>query len=178
MSAYEQISDLPMTIESVERRRYTEKTTSGFDRTTTEFRLAGDGVIGRGEDVTYETEDHAALVGTDPIDVEGEWTIDELSARLDEIDLFAHKPPEQAYFRNYRRWAGGRERRPRPRAPPAGNRSASASVASPSRSGSSSRRDWGATDDGPRRGTARARRRVGVQARSDARLAGRSVHNP
>lgn len=105
MSAYEQISDLPMTIESVERRRYTEKTTSGFDRTTTEFRLAGDGVIGRGEDVTYETEDHAALVGTDPIDVEGEWTIDELSARLDEIDLFAHKPPEQAYFRNYRRWA-------------------------------------------------------------------------
>jgi len=177
MSAYEQISDLPMTIESVERRRYTEKTTSGFDRTTTEFRLAGDGVIGRGEDVTYETEDHAALVGTDPIDVEGEWTIDELSARLDEIDLFAHKPPEQAYFRNYRRWAV--ETPPSTsRSASAGNRSASASVASPSRSGSSSRRDWGATDDGPRRGTARARRRVGVQARSDARLAGRSVHNP
>jgi len=106
MSAYdEQISDLSVTIESVERRRYTEKTTSGFERTTTEFRLVGDGVIGRGEDVTYETEDHAALVGTDPIDIEGEWTIDELSARLDEIDLFAHKPPEQEYFRNYRRWA-------------------------------------------------------------------------
>ncbi|WP_128906230.1 enolase-like domain-containing protein [Halorubrum amylolyticum] len=105
MSAYERIADLSVTIESVERRRYTEKTTSGFERTTTEFRLAGDGVIGRGEDVTYETEDHAALVGTDPIDIEGEWTIDELSTRLDEIDLFAHKAPAQEYFRNYRRWA-------------------------------------------------------------------------
>ncbi|WP_200531769.1 hypothetical protein [Halorubrum sp. LN27] len=105
MSAYERIADLSVTIESVDRRRYTGKTTSGFERTTTEFRLTGDGVIGRGEDVTYETEDHAALVGTDPIDIEGEWTIDGLSARLDEIDLFAHKPPEQEYFRNYRRWA-------------------------------------------------------------------------
>jgi len=105
MSAYERIADLSVTIESVERRRYTGETTSGFERTTTEFRLAGDGVVGRGEDVTYETVDHDALVGTDPIDIEGEWTIDGLSARLDEIDLFAHKEPEQAYFRNYRRWA-------------------------------------------------------------------------
>jgi len=105
MSAYERIADLSVTIESVERRRYTGETTSGFERTTTEFRLAGDGVVGRGEDVTYETADHDALVGTDPIDIEGEWTIDGLSARLDEIDLFAHKEPEQAYFRNYRRWA-------------------------------------------------------------------------
>ena len=105
MSAYERIADLSVTIESVERRRYVEGTTSGFERTTTEFRLAGDGVLGRGEDVTYEAEDHAALVGTDPIDIEGERTIDELSARLDEIDLFAHKPPERESFRNYRRWA-------------------------------------------------------------------------
>ncbi|EMA58835.1 hypothetical protein C468_15322, partial [Halorubrum kocurii JCM 14978] len=36
MSAYERISDLSVTIESVERRRYTERTTSGFERTTTE----------------------------------------------------------------------------------------------------------------------------------------------
>ena len=105
MSVYERIADLSVTIESVARRRYTGETTSGFERTTTEFRLAGDGVVGRGEDVTYETADHDALVGTDPIDIEGEWTIDGLSARLDDIDLFAHKEPEQAYFRNYRRWA-------------------------------------------------------------------------
>ena len=89
MSAYERIADLSVTIESVARRRYTEKTTSGFDRTTTEFRLAGDGLIGRGEDVTYDEVDHDALAGTDPIDLDGEWTIAELSAHLDDIDLFA-----------------------------------------------------------------------------------------
>ena len=105
MSVYERIADLSVTIESVARRRYTADTTSGFERTTTEFRLSGDGLVGRGEDVTYETADHDALAGTDPIDVEGEWTMAELSAALDDIDLFAAKPPEQSIFRNYRRWA-------------------------------------------------------------------------
>ncbi|MBP1921548.1 hypothetical protein J2751_000541 [Halorubrum alkaliphilum] len=105
MSAYERIADLSVTIESVARRRHTADTTSDFERTTTEFRLSGDGVVGRGEDVTYETADHDALAGTDPIDIEGEWTIAELSAALDDIDLFATKSPEQAASRNYRRWA-------------------------------------------------------------------------
>ena len=105
MSAYERIADLSVTIESVARRRHTADTTSDFERTTTEFRLSGDGVVGRGEDVTYETADHDALAGTDPIDIEGEWTIAELSAALNDIDLFATKSPEQAASRNYRRWA-------------------------------------------------------------------------
>ena len=105
MSAYERIADLTVTIESVERRRYVGETTNGFERTTTEFRLRGDGLLGRGEDVTYETVDHDALVGTDPIDLDGEWTIAELSAHLDGIDLFAAKMPEREIFRNYRRWA-------------------------------------------------------------------------
>ena len=105
MTAYERLADLGVTIESVERRRYATDTTSGFERTTTEFRLTGDGVVGRGEDVTYEPADHDALAGTDPIDIEGEWTIDELSAALDDIDLFAVKPPEREASRQYRRWA-------------------------------------------------------------------------
>jgi hypothetical protein len=105
MTVYDRIAALSVTIESVRRRRYTGATTSGFERTTTEFRLAGDGVVGRGEDVTYETADHDALVGTDPVDLEGEWTIEELSAHLDGVDLFEHEPPTREYFRNYRRWA-------------------------------------------------------------------------
>jgi hypothetical protein len=105
MTVYDRIAELSLTIESVSRRRYTGATTSGFERTTTEFRLAGDGVVGRGEDVTYETADHDALVGTDPVDIEGEWTIGELAAHLDDEDLFAHEPPTQEHFRNYRRWA-------------------------------------------------------------------------
>ncbi len=105
MSAYERIADLTVTIESVARRRYTAKTTSGFDRTTTEFRLTGDGLTGRGEDVTYDEVDHDALAETDPIDLDGEWTIAELSAHLSDVDLFASKPPERETSRQYRRWA-------------------------------------------------------------------------
>ena len=105
MDAYDRIAGLTVTIESVGRRRYEAATTSGFERVTTEFRLTGDGHTGRGEDVTYETADHDALAGTDPVDLEGEWTLAELSARLSEIDLFDAKPPEQEAFRNYRRWA-------------------------------------------------------------------------
>ncbi|WP_299235615.1 hypothetical protein [Natronomonas sp.] len=104
MNAYERIADLPVTIESVDRRRYTADTTSGFERTTTEYRLSGDGVVGRGEDVTYATEAHDALAGTDPIDIVGEWTMEGLSAALDDVDLFP-APPEQAASRNYRRFA-------------------------------------------------------------------------
>ncbi len=105
MSAYDRIADLTVTIESVERRRYVGETTSGFERVTTEFRLRGDGLLGRGEDVTYDTADHDALAGTDPIDLEGEWTIAELSAHLDDVDLFAAEPPERETSRQYRRWA-------------------------------------------------------------------------
>lgn len=105
MTAYERIADLPVTIERVERRRYKANTTSDFERTTTEFRLSGDGLTGRGEDVAYDVEDHAALAGTDPIDLEGEWTIDGLSAELDEHDLFHGTEPSRPSARNYRRWA-------------------------------------------------------------------------
>jgi len=105
MSVYNRIASLPVTIESVDRRRYVAATTSDFERTTTEFRLTGDGVVGRGEDVTYEPADHDALAGTDPIDIEGEWTIDELSRALEDVDLFAAAPPTREAFRNYRRWA-------------------------------------------------------------------------
>ena len=105
MGFYERLGDLSVTIETVDRRRYAANTTSGFERTTTEFRLSGDGVVGRGEDVTYEAADHDALAGTDPLDIEGEWTLDELSTALDERDLFPAGPPEQSTSRNYRRWA-------------------------------------------------------------------------
>ncbi|WP_049983053.1 enolase [Halorubrum sp. BV1] len=105
MHVYERIAGLTVTIESVGRRQYVSDTTSGFERTTTEFRLTGDGVVGRGEDVTYETDDHDALAGSDPIDLEGEWTIAELSAHLDDVDLFAARPPTREIFRHYRRWA-------------------------------------------------------------------------
>ncbi len=56
-----QVADLPVTVESVSRDRFESDTSSGFLRKTTVFSLAGDGAVGRGEDVTYDTEDHDAL---------------------------------------------------------------------------------------------------------------------
>ncbi|WP_049906785.1 enolase [Halorubrum tebenquichense] len=105
MSLYARIADLPVTIDSVDRRRYTSETTSGFTRTTTECRLAGDGSVGRGEDVCYKTADHDALAETEPIDLTGDWTVATLSAHLDTVDLFAPEAPTYEHYRNYRRWA-------------------------------------------------------------------------
>ena len=107
MSLYDQFADRTFTVESVTRRRHLANTTSGFERATTEIRLGGEGVVGRGEDVTYETDDHYAFADQDldDFDLEGEWTISAFSDHLDDLDLFATKEPEQAASRNYRQWA-------------------------------------------------------------------------
>ncbi|QAU14515.1 hypothetical protein EKH57_17715 (plasmid) [Halorubrum sp. BOL3-1] len=52
MGLYTRIADLPVTIDSVDRRQYTSETTSDFTRTTTEYRLGGDGACDR------RTHDH------------------------------------------------------------------------------------------------------------------------
>jgi len=63
----DRIADLPLTIESVATERLERETSSEFTRVTTVFSLSGpdpgDGgtTTGRGEDVTYETEDHDRL---------------------------------------------------------------------------------------------------------------------
>lgn len=62
MSLFDRVVDLPVTVESVSRDRFESDTSSGFLRKTTVFSLAGDGAVGRGEDVTYDTEDHDAPV--------------------------------------------------------------------------------------------------------------------
>src|SRR5438270_13584183 len=59
---------------------------------------------GLGEDVTYDPAEH------EPhrfpwIDLRGEWTLESLSKRLDEVELFPNGEPTQAAYRDYRRWA-------------------------------------------------------------------------
>ncbi len=107
MSSYDRLASLSLSIEDTGRSRRERDTSSGFRRVTTTFELSGDGVTGRGEDVTYETADHDALaeVPSSAFDLAGEYTFGEFSDRLDGIDLFPTKPPEQDRFRHYRRWA-------------------------------------------------------------------------
>ncbi|MFB6079170.1 MAG: hypothetical protein ABEJ80_09345 [Halarchaeum sp.] len=104
MTLYERLADRRLTVDSIERERNARDTSSGFERVTTTFVLRGDGAVGRGEDVTYETEDHDAL-DTDFPELEGEWTLDSFSDELAALDLFPSKPPEREDFRHYRRWA-------------------------------------------------------------------------
>ncbi|WP_210492222.1 hypothetical protein [Patulibacter sp. SYSU D01012] len=74
-------------------------------RRTTVVALRGGGHEGRGEDVTYEPEEHEALASWDGLpDLRGTWTIASLSDRLGAARLFP-APPAHAASARYRRWA-------------------------------------------------------------------------
>ena len=102
---FDAIADLSLSIESIDRTRRDRETSSGFVRTTTTFHLSGAGETGRGEDVTYDTEDHDALADAGGFDFGGEYTFASFSDHLDSVDLFPTKPPEREPSRAYRRWA-------------------------------------------------------------------------
>ena len=102
---YDRLADLPVTISSTSTARLERETSSEFTRVTTEITLRGpDDVVGKGEDVTYEAAEHDALAEHGMPDLAGEYTVGELSSRLEEVDLFPAGPPDRAVFRNYRRW--------------------------------------------------------------------------
>lgn len=68
--------------------------------------MHGNGEIGQGEGVTYDNEGHYTLQdSSEDFPVTGEYTIDEFSEQLSEVDPFLRKEPSQSIFRNYRRWA-------------------------------------------------------------------------
>ncbi|NHN61501.1 MULTISPECIES: hypothetical protein [Halorussus] len=100
MSLYERVADLPLTVESVAYDRL-ERETSKFTRATTVVSLAGDGAVGKGEDVTYDADLHPI---PDRFDLAGEYTVDSFSAALADLDLFPDADPA-AHFPHYRRWA-------------------------------------------------------------------------
>ena len=104
MSSYEQIADLPLTVEGYELEGL-EFAAPGFDRLTTVIHLKGGGEEGVGEDVVYDALDHVALRDAGPVlDLAGEHTIDSFSKLLSEQGVFP-EPPEREVSVNYRRWA-------------------------------------------------------------------------
>ena len=58
---YERVADLSLHVEDFETTDRTRETSSGFTRRTTTVALHGDGEVGRGEDVTYEPDDHDSI---------------------------------------------------------------------------------------------------------------------
>jgi len=102
-AAYDLLAGLSFAVESYRVERHELDVSSGFRRVTTVIILRGDGVEGRGEDVTYAAEDHDDYPESLPLS--GEWTLDAFSERLGGLDLFPGRPPQEAFFRLYRRWA-------------------------------------------------------------------------
>lgn len=99
---YDRLADLEVEIEGYTLERRELAVSSGFTRVTTTVVLSGGGMAGRGEDVGYEAADHDGY--PEGLDLAGRWTLVELSARLDGLDLFPAEPRRPA-DRYYRRWA-------------------------------------------------------------------------
>ncbi|WP_435316784.1 hypothetical protein [Haloarchaeobius sp. TZWSO28] len=104
MGLYDALADLPLDIDGYELTRHERDTSSDFTRVSTVFELHGNGHVGRGEDVTYDTPDHDALLEAHDFDFAGTYTHETFSAFLDDISLFA-QPPERDTAHHYRRWA-------------------------------------------------------------------------
>jgi hypothetical protein len=100
---YARLAGLGVTVEEYRTERHELDVSSGFRRVTTEVVLVGGATEGRGEDVTYAAEDHDDYPAELPL--AGEWDLDGLSQRLGGLDLFPGRPPQQEFFRPYRRWA-------------------------------------------------------------------------
>ena len=101
--SYGRLAALPLQIDDYAAERAELEVSSGFLRVTTTVVLRGGGHEGRGEDVTYAAEDHEPY----PLDLPlaGAWTLDGFSRLVGGLDLFPFRPPQQEFFRPYRRWA-------------------------------------------------------------------------
>lgn len=102
MTLWDSLADLRVGIDDYALHRRELAVPGGWTRVTTTVALQGDGEVGEGEDVTYTAPDHDDFPAE--VMLAGTWTLRELSAQLDEIDLWAHEPEMEA-SRDYRRWA-------------------------------------------------------------------------
>ncbi len=104
MALYDLVAALPLELENVSFELAEVAVSPEFKRRTTTVKLAGGGLKGLGEDVTYDGAEHAPERLAHP-DLAGSWTIDSLSKHLDGLDLFPVGAPNQAAYLDYRRWA-------------------------------------------------------------------------
>ena len=101
MALWDKLRGLELHIEDVGTERRSIDVSTQFTRVTTTVVLGGEGEQGRGEDVTYTTEDHDWFPELAP---PGRMTLGELSAQLDGLRLFESEPKMGA-SEDYRRWA-------------------------------------------------------------------------
>lgn len=103
-SLYAKIADLPIEVTGHTLDPLEQVVPGGWTRRTTLIRLQGPGTEGRGEDVTWNDEDHRVLQQESDFALAGNYTVDEFSRRLDELELFP-RPASRSDYTLYRRWA-------------------------------------------------------------------------
>jgi hypothetical protein len=97
---WDRLRDLDLSVETAATERDFVDVSTQFTRVTTTVVLAGAGHAGRGEDVTYNAEDHEWF----PEISAGSTTLAGLSSALDDVQLFRDEPKMGASW-DYRRWA-------------------------------------------------------------------------
>jgi L-alanine-DL-glutamate epimerase-like enolase superfamily enzyme len=101
MSEYAKLAELPLEIEGYSLERRELEVSSRFKRVTTTVVLRGSGEEGRGEDVTYDAEEHEWFPENLPL--AGRYPLGELAPRLDGWPLFRSERNQGS--QNHRRWA-------------------------------------------------------------------------
>ena len=100
---YDAVRELPLRVDAMTTETLSVEISEEFTRRTTVVHLKGRDEEGVGEDVTYDAAEHGERFPA--FDLTGEWTLETLSCRLDELDLFPGGDPGQMAYRDYRRWA-------------------------------------------------------------------------
>jgi hypothetical protein len=101
-ATFAKLADLPIEIDSCGLQGLSKH--FGFERRTTVVSLWGGGEEGLGEDIVPYPDDQIAFQRAGAPDLTGSWTLAELGAHIDSLDLFTVKPLYEAY-RIWRRWA-------------------------------------------------------------------------
>jgi hypothetical protein len=101
MSHWERLRGLDLVVDGMRTERRSLDVSTDFTRVSTVVVLSGAGREGRGEDVTYNAEDHDWFPDIPPA---GATTLGAFSESLDELTLFQSEPRMPA-SRDYRRWA-------------------------------------------------------------------------
>lgn len=105
MGFYDRLADLSVVIKGVRFDSCERETSRGTTRRTTIISIDGPDKTGYGEDVTYDPDEHDALLDRGSLDIAGDTTVGSVSDRLGTIDMFPNGAPDRAVFRRYRRWA-------------------------------------------------------------------------
>jgi len=101
MPLWDRLQELELVVEEMATERSSVDVSTQFTRVTTTVVLRGGGYEGRGEDVTYNPEDHDWFPR---LDAAGSTTLARFSGALDDLRLFEGEPRMGASA-HYRRWA-------------------------------------------------------------------------